>query len=220
MFLKILCCIIRRKTQVLKSLFNNIAGLKVYNFTTRDSIRVILLRWNCQIFKNGFYRTALVGAFECELLNSSSRFFYLNECYGLLKFSAVRSISQYRNSRPIYLHYISMTQLAGEESATISLFNNIAGLKVYNFTTRDSIRVILLRWNCQIFKNGFYRTALVGAFECELLNSSSRFFYLNECYGLLKFSAVRSISQYRNSRPIYLHYISMTQLAGEESATT
>ena len=114
MFLNILCCTTHRKTPVLRSLFNNTVGLKVSNF-----IRNRLHQKYFRVFRlPNFYRTPLVGASENELLNSSSRFFYLNECFELSRFSALRSISQYRNRWAIHLHYISITQLAGKESST------------------------------------------------------------------------------------------------------
>ena len=96
------------KTPVLESYFNNVAGLQLYQKET--SSQVFSGGEYCQVFKNSFYRTPLVAAFE-------NGFFIMNT-YELFKFSTLRSISQYGNRWAIHLNYISMTQLAGKEFST------------------------------------------------------------------------------------------------------
>ena len=105
-------CNIQRKTPVLESLYNNVAGLKVHNFVrTRLHHMCFVVSYIAkflkQLLKNLFWKWVI------ELLN----FFYLHVCE-LFKFSTLRSISQYGNRWAIHLHYISMTQLAGKESST------------------------------------------------------------------------------------------------------
>ena len=104
--------ILIEKRPVLKSLFNNIAGLKVHNFI-RNVMDMYFLVKNIAKFLRTAFKELLFWKWVTELLN----FFYLN-VYELFKFSTVRNISQCGNRWAIHLHYISITQLAGKESST------------------------------------------------------------------------------------------------------
>ena len=106
-------CNIHRKTPVLESLFNSIAGLKIHNFIRKRLHHKCFLAKNISKFLRTTFREHLFWKWVIELL----KFFYLN-VYELIKFSALRSISQYGNRWAIHLHCTSMTQLAGKESST------------------------------------------------------------------------------------------------------
>ena len=58
-------CNIHRKTRVLESLFNNVAGLKAYIFIKRETPTQPFSCENCKIYKNNCFKNICERLFEC-----------------------------------------------------------------------------------------------------------------------------------------------------------
>ena len=105
----------------------------------RDSITVVFFCWNCQIFKNSFYRTPLVAASENVLLNSSLRFSYLNECLWTFQISCSEKYT------PVsWAIHLDDTSSIGGHASSLHIYDSVGTERIFNNLAKT--------WNLQHYE--------------------------------------------------------------------